>query len=307
MAPLSDKTYREIAREHHTYLLEDLWEEFRGRAGAVDISLLESETTQGAIERIKQEAVKKVRDGAELLVLTDRTVYDAERRYLDPHLATSAIDQALKQLPGRARRGEPAAALRHRAALGGDPQRPRRDARAGPRRQRRLPLHDGRGDLRRGLRGRRRQPLRGAEQGDRESDLDDRDPRGARLRAPVLLDRGQAGAGRDLPDRGLRRLRGGRGRLRRPRRRHQRAGADPERRRGGQTGEDVPLLPEGLQGGDRHRQRLRRLRGVLREGARAGAPEPDLDAPRHGPEGRPRADRRRRTSTPASATTTTRS
>jgi glutamate synthase (NADPH/NADH) large chain len=97
LAPLSDKTYRQIARENQTYLLEDLWEEFRGRAGAVDISLLESETTKGAIERIKQEAVKKVRDGAELLVLTDRTVYDAERRFLDPHLATSAVDQALKQ------------------------------------------------------------------------------------------------------------------------------------------------------------------------------------------------------------------
>jgi glutamate synthase (NADPH) large chain len=97
MAPLSEKTYRRIAREHRTYLLEDLWEEFRGRAGAVDISLLESETTMGAIERIKQEAVKKVRDGAELLVLTDRTVYDVERRYLDPHLAVSAVDQALKQ------------------------------------------------------------------------------------------------------------------------------------------------------------------------------------------------------------------
>jgi glutamate synthase (NADPH) large chain len=97
LAPLSDKTYRCIAREHRTYLLEDLWEEFRGRAAAVDISLLESETTRGAIERIKQEAVKKVRNGAELLVLTDRTVYDGERRYLDPHLATSAVDMALKQ------------------------------------------------------------------------------------------------------------------------------------------------------------------------------------------------------------------
>jgi glutamate synthase (NADPH/NADH) large chain len=104
LAPLSDKTYRQIARDHHTYLLEDLWEEFRGRAAAVDISLLESETTAGAIERIKQEAVKKVRDGAELVILTDRTVYDAERRYLDPHLATSAIDQALKQF--KVERGE---------------------------------------------------------------------------------------------------------------------------------------------------------------------------------------------------------
>jgi glutamate synthase (NADPH/NADH) large chain len=97
MAPIDGKTYRRIARDHQTYLLEDLWEEFRGRTGAVDISLLESETTQGAIERIKQEAVKKVRDGAELLVLTDRTVHDSARRYLDPHLATSAVDQALKQ------------------------------------------------------------------------------------------------------------------------------------------------------------------------------------------------------------------
>jgi glutamate synthase (NADPH/NADH) large chain len=104
LAPLSDKTYRKIARDHHTYLLEDLWEEFRGRAAAVDISLLESETSAGAIERIKQEAVKKVRDGAELVILTDRTVYDAERRYLDPHLATSAVDQALKQF--KVERGE---------------------------------------------------------------------------------------------------------------------------------------------------------------------------------------------------------
>jgi glutamate synthase (NADPH) large chain len=104
LAPLSDKTYRAIARKHETYLLEDLWEEFRGRAAAVDISLLESETTRGAIERIKQEAVKKVRNGCELLVLTDRTVYDADRRYLDPHLAVSAIDQGLKQF--KVERGE---------------------------------------------------------------------------------------------------------------------------------------------------------------------------------------------------------
>ena len=51
----------------------------------------------------------------------------------------------------------------------------------------------------------------------------------------------------------------------------------------------------------------RLLRGVLGEGARARAPEPDLDAPRHGPEGRPRPGRPGRRSTPASATTTTRS
>jgi glutamate synthase (NADPH) large chain len=109
MAPLGDGVYRKIAAEHGTYLLEDLWEEFRvrgegdkeeavgdGRAKAIDIAMLESETTQGAIERLKQEAVKAVSDGAELLVLTDRTVYEGQRRWIDPHLATSAVDQALK-------------------------------------------------------------------------------------------------------------------------------------------------------------------------------------------------------------------
>jgi glutamate synthase (NADPH) large chain len=104
LAPLSDETYRRIARENHTYVLEDLWEEFRDRAAALDVALLESETSKGAIERLKQEAVKAVRSGAELVVLTDRTVCDGERRYLDPHLAVSAVDQALKQF--RVDRGE---------------------------------------------------------------------------------------------------------------------------------------------------------------------------------------------------------
>jgi glutamate synthase (NADPH/NADH) large chain len=97
LAPLSDSAYRRIANEQGTYVLEDLWAAFGERAKALDIALLESETTQGAIERLRQEAVKTVSEGAELLVLTDRTVCDGERRYLDPHLATSAIDQALKQ------------------------------------------------------------------------------------------------------------------------------------------------------------------------------------------------------------------
>ncbi len=98
LAPLSDRDLRAIAREHKTYLLEDLWEEFRGRSAAIEVSLLESETSWGAIERIRQEAAQKVGAGAELLVLTDRTVYDGESRFLDPHLATSAVDGALRRL-----------------------------------------------------------------------------------------------------------------------------------------------------------------------------------------------------------------
>ena len=61
LAPLGDATYRGIARSHQTWLIEDLWEEFRGRAAAIDTALLESESTAGAIERIKQEAVRASR------------------------------------------------------------------------------------------------------------------------------------------------------------------------------------------------------------------------------------------------------
>ncbi len=97
LAPLSDETYRVIAHEHKTYLLEDLWEAFRGRNAVLDISCLESENTQGAIERLKQEATTAVRGGAELVVLSDRTAYEGDRRFLDPHLALAAVDLALRE------------------------------------------------------------------------------------------------------------------------------------------------------------------------------------------------------------------
>ena len=98
--------------------------------------------------------------------------------------------------------------------------------------------------------------LLGAAQGHREGDLDARHPRGARLRAAVLGDRAEAGAGRDL-------------RARPATTAPSKAGTGfaeldaeaAERQRilagagGRQAGQDVPLLPEGLQGRDRRRER----------------------------------------------------
>src|SRR4051812_5269626 len=97
LAPLSDSAYRQVAREHKTFLLEDLWEAFRGRAKVLDCSCLDAESTSGAIERLKHEATRAVRDGAELLILDDRTAYDGGRRYLDAHLALAAVDMALRE------------------------------------------------------------------------------------------------------------------------------------------------------------------------------------------------------------------
>ena len=104
MAPLSDEVYRAVAKEHKTYLLEDLWEVLpRPRAPCSTSRCLETETTQGALERLKYEAAKKVLDGAELLVLSDRTAYEGERPFLDPHLALAAIDARAARVPRRTR------------------------------------------------------------------------------------------------------------------------------------------------------------------------------------------------------------
>ena len=208
---------------------------------------------------------------------------------------------------GRDRRGEPQAPLLDRAALGGDPQRPRRrhGARAG--RQRRLPLRDGRGDLRRGLRRRRLQPLLGAAQGDREGDLDDRHPRGARLRAPVLLDRREAGAGRDPPVRDLLRLGRGPG-------------------SGSQTSTATPTSASRSSAATRRRSRRRRSASTRRSTRRPSrpptAPPPTRSTPRRSATWSARARSRCATSSssgpiappshrkpwmPRSATTTTRS
>ena len=211
MAPLGDSVYRRIAPEHGTYLLEDLWEEFRDRPGggqtaakAIDIACSSPRPPRG--DRAPQAGGREGGQRRHRAAGAHRP-HRLRRRpplHRSPpgHLGDRPGAQAV---PGRARAGEPAPALLDRPALGRDPERPRRRPRPRAGRQRRLPLRDGRGDLRRRLRDRRRQPLLGAAQGDREGDLDDRHPRVARLRPPVLLDRSQARAGRDLPDRGLRR------------------------------------------------------------------------------------------------------
>ena len=265
---------------------------------------------QGAIERLKQEAVKAVRDGAELLVLTDRTVYDGERRYLDPHLATSAIDQALKHVPGRARRGEPAPPLLDRAALGGDPQRPRRRARARPRRQRRQPVRDARGRLRRRLRAGRRQHLRRRSRKGIEkviSTIGIHEVRGYARQfssigiKPELAEIFQTEAFAASAD--------GRRRLRRARRRHRRAPRDPRaatttgrsrRRRSAST-------PRSTRPRSRPRTAPASYEEYSAEGARARGRRARSRCATSSACGPIASRSTRRRSTPASATTTTRS
>lgn len=58
-------------------------------------TLQKEETVQAALTRLQTEAVNAVKDGKTLIVLDDCQAHLNDSLWLDPHLATSAIDQAL--------------------------------------------------------------------------------------------------------------------------------------------------------------------------------------------------------------------
>ena len=269
LAPLSDSVYRDVARDHKTFLLEDLWEAFRGRGKVLDLSCLESENTKGAIERLKHEATSAVRRGCELIVLSDRTAYEGDRRYLDPHLALAAVDLALREHYVQAGEIEPAPPLRvvlRSAAirnvhdvmvalgLGADAVCPYTMVEVALMDDYRTDISNLAAALRKGI----EKVI---------STIGIHEVRGyARLFASIGL-APELTAIFDSPAY-FGSEKGGTGfAAARPRRR--RAHARARGRRRIEARQDVPLLPEGLQGGRRRRERRRRLRSSTPQKVRA--------------------------------------
>ena len=146
LAPLSDETYRAIAHEHKTYLLEDLWEAFRGRSAGAR-HLLPGVREHAGRDRAPQagghDRGARRRRAARAVATappTRATAATSTRTWRWPRWTWRCASTWVK-----AGRDQPAPPLRHRAALGRDPQRARRGAGARPRRRRRLPVRDGRG------------------------------------------------------------------------------------------------------------------------------------------------------------------
>lgn len=105
-SPLDRQTYRQIARSHGTYLLDDLLREWDPLHGTpVDPGVIRrispifrpTESLQEAIERLQRQTVNAVLQGAELILIDDRDSFDEENLWIDPHLALSTIDLALKR------------------------------------------------------------------------------------------------------------------------------------------------------------------------------------------------------------------
>lgn len=109
-SPISWSEYRDVARALGTYLLEDLISEFDplhglgadpGVVRRVVTAFLPTESLAQALARISHQAVQAIGDGAQLLIIDDASAFDEGNLWVDPHLALSAIDRALKSaLPG---------------------------------------------------------------------------------------------------------------------------------------------------------------------------------------------------------------
>jgi glutamate synthase (NADPH/NADH) large chain len=92
--------YREIAASVGTYVLEDLLAEFAEDPGAVKIISSAYRPEEGlhrAIQRIGEEAVGAARNyGAHLILIDDGAAFRDGRYVIDPHLALSRVDLALR-------------------------------------------------------------------------------------------------------------------------------------------------------------------------------------------------------------------
>ncbi len=109
-SPISHNEYRDVARGLGTYLLEDLIAEFDpihglgadpGIVRRVFTTFSPTESLAQALARIAHQAVQSVGDGAQLLIIDDATSVGEGNLWIDPHLALSAVDRALKSaLPG---------------------------------------------------------------------------------------------------------------------------------------------------------------------------------------------------------------
>ena len=95
----SEEAMHELAETFRTRTLEDLLMEFGSQARIFSLTAAADEAIPDALIRLREEAVTAVRAGCALLVLDDSEVYSGERLWLDPLLAVSAIDQALREAP----------------------------------------------------------------------------------------------------------------------------------------------------------------------------------------------------------------
>jgi glutamate synthase (NADPH/NADH) large chain len=85
-----------LAETIGTHSIEHLLEIFAGRITWLTLGVLSGENVQSALDRLAEQSVTGVKNGSQCLMLDDTEVYSQGLGWLDPNLAVSRIDEALR-------------------------------------------------------------------------------------------------------------------------------------------------------------------------------------------------------------------
>ena len=88
---------RDIASRFGTILIEDLADIFAGKIAFLSMGCPDDSTIDQAVKALQQRAVEAVLHGMQCIILDDSKIAAGEELYIDPLLATAAIDKALRQ------------------------------------------------------------------------------------------------------------------------------------------------------------------------------------------------------------------
>ncbi len=86
-----------VADQHGTTTLEHLIDRFGQSATILSLSAALDEDIEPALKRLQQEAIDAVASGTQCLILDDSNIFEGEELWLDPALATAAIDRGLRE------------------------------------------------------------------------------------------------------------------------------------------------------------------------------------------------------------------
>jgi len=93
---LDHQISKRVAEQFATVTIEELITYFSDKLGWLTLAVFPEETTRQALQRLADQAVLQVQNGVQCLILDDHRLYTEGLNWLDPHLAVSMVDQALR-------------------------------------------------------------------------------------------------------------------------------------------------------------------------------------------------------------------
>ena len=96
---VDEQVSRTVAQRFGTLALEEMLQWFSEKTGWLTLGVYPHESTIQALQRIADQAVQLVQNGAQCLILDDEETCTKGLNWLDPHLAVSQVDQALRHAP----------------------------------------------------------------------------------------------------------------------------------------------------------------------------------------------------------------